>query len=122
MVAAIKREPDPAKYVPIAALRDALSKRSEAAQAANAEGAERRVEDAMRDGQMTPAMHDWAVALCAQDPNSFDAFISSSAAPFAHLSKPSALANRHPNKPVATADPMAEAICSQLGLEPGRLD
>lgn len=113
--------PDPAKFVPIEAVRELMAERV-TSKATNSETQARaRVQDAMREGHITPAMQDWAVALCRQDPESFESFVQSSAAPFGHLFKgPSA--NRAIPAHGATAGSVEEqAICAQLGIDPGEL-
>ena len=84
-----------------------------------------KVEDALRKGYITPAMRGWATALCAQDPDSFDAFITKSAPAYAHLTKPSHMTGTPPGKSATgrTDDSdAAAAICAQLGLPPGSLN
>ena len=112
--------PDPAKFVPIEAVRELMAERV-TSKATNSETQARaRVQDAMREGHITPAMQDWAVALCRQDPESFESFVQSSAAPFGHLFGPRATRTL----PVqgGTAGSAEElAICAQLGIDPGEL-
>ena len=57
-----------------------------------------KVEDALRKGYITPAMRGWATALCAQDPDSFDAFITTSAPAYADLTKPSHMTAAPPGR------------------------
>ena len=82
------------------------------------EAATTKVEVALRKGYITPAMRGWATALCAQDPDSFDAFIAKSTPAYAHLTKPSHMTGAPPGK-TATGrrddNDAAAAICAQLG-------
>ena len=73
-------------------------------------------------GFLSPAMKDWALGLCRSDEASFDLFLASVPPAFAHLFKPSATGGRPPSAEGASAaSPLAEAVCAQLGLAPGRL-
>lgn len=49
---------------------------------------EMKIEAAMRDGVIVPAMKDWATALCSSDEAAFDGFVASVGTPFASLFKP----------------------------------
>ena len=48
---------------------------------------EMKIEAAMRDGVIVPAMKDWATALCSSDEAAFDGFVASVGTPFASLFK-----------------------------------
>lgn len=79
----------------------------------------------MQRGYLSPAMRDWATALCRSDEASFDTFMASSVPAFAHLFAPPMDHMKKP--PPATAhrregSPEAEALCAQLGLPPGSLN
>lgn len=115
--------PDPAKFVPVATVQAMLKERNEGAATASKERAERKVAEAMQRGHLTPAMRDWALALCASDEASFDAFLSKSAAPYAHLSRRTVAAAAPPERSLGSnRDPDTLAICAQLGLAPERLE
>ena len=84
--------------------------------------AEARVNAAMDQGHLSPAMRGWAVALCARDPKYFDEFVKSSSAPFAHLFKPSEIDAR---APFVSADSARNAetsdeakMAKMLGIDP----
>ena len=47
-----------------------------------------KIETAMRDGVIVPAMKEWATALCMSDEAAFDGFVANVGAPFASLFKP----------------------------------
>lgn len=90
IVAAISERvsPDPRRYVPIEVVKELMQERRETLHLMSEQDAEMKVVQAMSDGHLTPAMKPWAIALCREDPKSFDEFLASSAAPFAHLAKP----------------------------------
>ena len=117
---ALSGDPDPAKYVPIKAVNELLAERNTRTATMSAREAEIKVTAAMDAGYLTPAMRDWAVALCHQDPESFDAFMSSAAPTYAHLFTNTALNAAAPRSP--SRDPLALAIAEQLGLAPDALD
>jgi len=114
---------DPAKFVPIKALHDVLKDRNTHLAKMIETRAQSKVEEAMRRGFLTPAMKDWATALCAQDEASFDSFLKTSVPRFAHLSA-QILPDAHPPSEVSTGARSAEAqaVCTQLGLEPDALE
>lgn len=76
---------NPARYVPIDAVRELLADRNANLATMRESDAVQRVDAALRTGHITPAMKGWAKALCMQDTASFDTFISKSPAPYAHL-------------------------------------
>ncbi|MDR0810033.1 MAG: phage protease [Gemmobacter sp.] len=114
------QEPDPARFVPIGAVQDLLADRNTRIATMREEEATRKVERAFREGYITPAMREWAMALCTQDPDSFDTFLAKSPAPFAHLTQPLRLPDLPPRLPAMMTGEEA-AICGQLGLKPGSL-
>lgn len=111
--------PDPARYVPIEAVADLLKQRNSTAGDHAQRAAEAKVEQAMNSGYLTPAMRDWALALCAQDPASFDSFVATATPAYAHLHRPSRLHDTTPGTHARRASSAeAQAICAQLGLSP----
>ena len=115
------QHPDPARYVPIEAVRALMADRNTRLATLREQDATAKVSAALRDGHITPAMRDWATALCAAEPASFDAFIAKSPAPFAHLHGRMAFAALPATGVPLMASPEALAICTQLGLSPDRL-
>lgn len=118
-------EPDPSKYMPVAAVQEMLSVRR-AENDAVAEGrAQEKVRVAVQSGYITRGMQDWALALCRSDEVSFDAFLSGVGPTFAHFGKPSPVTGRPAPDWLSRAaqdETEAEAaICAQLGLKPGTL-
>lgn len=113
-------EPDPQRYMPVEAVQSLLREHKENLQAVNAERVERRVDEAVINGYITPAMREWATALCSRDPESFGAFLAASTPAYAYLFERQA-------KRIASAaglPPMtgdAEQIARNLGIDPSRL-
>ena len=119
-----EQEPDPAKYMPVAAVQEMLSVR----RAENAEVAEGRAQEKVRAavnaGYITRGMQDWALALCRSDEASFDDFLSGVGPVFAHFGKPAPVSGPAPDRISRTAQSESEteaAVCAQLGLKPGQL-
>lgn len=112
--------PDPEKYVPIDAVRDMMRDRKASATAASRDRAEAKVQKALADGHIIPAMKTWALDLCMANEASFDSFVSDSApAAYAHLHRPTHTSGVPPGTGTVPArSPEATAICDQLGLDP----
>lgn len=120
--AKLSAEPDPAQFVPVATVQAMLIERNHSVATASQERAAQKVDDAMRSGHLSPAMKDWATALCRSDEASFDRFLTSSVPQFAHLSRPAVPSALPPGSRVdRQSEELADAICSQLGLKPGSL-
>lgn len=119
-------KPDPKKYVPIEALQEALLERNTGHAAMNEDRAAAKVDEALQGGYISPAVKEWATALCQQDEASFDSFIEKSTPQFAHLFKPSGTSATPPEfarkAPVHSNSDQAQAVCDQLGLEPDSLE
>lgn len=114
-------KPDPKDYVPVAAVQEMLRDRNARLAVLSEETAAAKVEDALRRGYITPGLRPWALALCRQDPDSFDAFMSGAVPAFAHLTR-NILPAGFPDRPGPVLQSDAEAaICAQLGLKPGSL-
>jgi phage I-like protein len=113
------QQPDPARFVPIDAVEELLADRNSQIATLRQAEARAKVELAFKEGHITPAMRGWATALCVQNPDSFDAFLAKSPAPYAHLTREI----RHIALPPRGSTVIAEeeAICAQLGLKPGSL-
>ena len=68
-------DPDPTKFVPRAEF-DQLQTRLATLEAGTAQAsATAKVDQAVKDGKVTPASRDWALALATKDPESFDKFL-----------------------------------------------
>lgn len=111
-----KGAPDPARYVPIEAVADLLKQRNGADRDCAARAAEAKVEQAINAGYLTPAMRDWAFALCTQDQASFDSFVATASPAYAHLHRPSRLQDASHDARGRPGSAAARAICEQLGL------
>lgn len=112
---------DPAKFVPVATVQAMLSERNLTLATMSEGRASKKVSDAMARGYLSPAMKEWATALCMNDEASFDHFIKTSIPPFAHLMKP-IFGTGYPSRDTTVGQTREEeAICSQLGLAPGSL-
>jgi phage I-like protein len=144
MVAAVRRTVD--RAAPQAAAQTARSRAADQAsvpadmvaammaerwaERAVAEDRERvaKVESAFREGYLTPAMKDWALALCRSDEAAFDTFVAKAGPVFATLSQrigsaapPAHLTGGAADDPTRRTD-AAALIAAQLGLKPGALD
>lgn len=110
--------PDPAKYVPVEVVTGLLHNRNEQVALMSQQQALAKVDQATESGYLTPAMRDWAVALCSSSPEAFDGFIASATPAYANLFKTMA-----PRKQTASASPDADSasVAAQLGLDPSRL-
>ncbi|MFV0474149.1 MAG: phage protease [Pikeienuella sp.] len=119
-VAALKENPDPARFMPVEAARDLLADRNRRIATQAEEEAGRLVDGAVMDGYITPAMRGWATALCRSDPASFRDFMASSAPQWAHLFKESSSGGEPPraaqNRLHTGGD--AASIARQLGVDP----
>lgn len=73
------KTPDPAQYVPVSALAGLLQEHHEAKALMGEREAEARITKAMSEDYITPAVRGWAMALCRENPDSFDAFLKSTA-------------------------------------------
>jgi phage I-like protein len=114
-------DPDPRRVVPVSAGQELLKDRAETRPAMSESRAAEKVESAIRRGIITPGMRDWAKALCLRDEGSFDAFVASTPAPFAHLTEQAVPAGPPPREGGAVQSDAEAAICAQLGLKPGAL-
>jgi len=116
-------EVDPEQYVPISAVKDLLKKKNEVAALASLNATRQRVNTAMRDGYLTPAMKDWAISLCSQSPQAFDDFLKTTGPQYAGLFEEydfseaqEALEQRR-----QSADADIDSISAQLGVSPDAL-
>lgn len=107
--------PDPTRYVEVTALNAALK-------GAAQERIKGKIEGAIREGFITPGMRKWATALCDQSEAMFDDFCEKSGPTFAYLMRPAGIATAHLDQETAhVSDPVALAVCEQLGLKPEAL-
>lgn len=113
--------PDPARFVPVDAVQELMTTHNERVATMREAEASAKVATALREGHITPGLRDWATALCMQNPESFDAFLSRSAAPYARLLRPVEFGPLDSAAASPSSTPAAAAICAQLGLAPDAL-
>ena len=113
--------PDPARFVPIATVQAILAERNQKIAVISEGRAREKVSEATRKGYLSPAMQDWAMALCRNDEASFDEFIAKSVPPFAHLFATHSRGPAPGRGAAVTASPEVEALCAQLGIAPSAL-
>ncbi len=121
---ALSAIPDPAKYVPIEAVAEIMKDRNVQSANMSEMAVQQKVDSALRDGYITPAMRVWATALCTQDASSFETFIHHTGPTYAHLFKPSHMAGKPPSSrdTALVEGDMEAAVCAQLGLAAGTLN
>lgn len=120
ILAAMKEAPDPEKYVPVAALRDVMEHRRDDMAQAHEQNVKAKVETAVLEGFITPAMQDWATALCRQNPQSFDDFLASTGPTFAHFFERDTRFDTPPESRTLTSTD-EQALCAQLGITTDQL-
>lgn len=111
---------DLAQYVPraefdrvAAALNQIQAERTQERASREQEQAERTVADAIKSGKIAPALKEWGVAYCRQDPKGFEAFVAK--APV--IADGSTLAEGEP--PAAATGMLDDAdreVCRQMGI------
>jgi phage I-like protein len=121
LVAHLKAAPDPAKYMPVAAVQEMLSDRRAERKTVHEGRAQEKVNAALRQGYITNGMGDWAIELCTSDEAAFDTFLEKSGPVFAPLFKASHLTGVPPAAHVRYDTPLEAEVCAQLGLKPGSL-
>jgi len=110
--------PDPARFVPIEAVRELVAERAQFKATASEEIATARVEQAMNAGYLTPAMKSWAVSLCRADPDSFDSFMRSATPIYAHLFERRVRPAQNAQSIPRAGSTEEAAVFAQLGLDP----
>lgn len=106
-------------------MQDLLRNRNEGNSRMTAHLAQAKVNEAILEGIITPAMRGWATELCTQNPESFEDFISKSLPVFAHLNQTFSHMNNPPpafNTPANANSDAVAAVCDQLGLSPDALN
>ncbi len=73
--AASEPEPDPAKYAPVSVVKELQQELNSLKEAVAGEKAAAAVDAAIKDGRLTPAQREWAVAYCKADPDGFTEFV-----------------------------------------------
>ena len=105
---------DPERYVPVSAVKKMLVGAADEKEAMNAEKAEATVNGAMRDGKLPPALRDWGIALCRQNPHAFDEFLDRTPAAYADLGRQIVPAGSPPRDPSGSEE--ERALCASLGI------
>jgi len=105
-------DPDPAKYVPIAIVRDLSDKIAAMSASLATDRATGVVAKAKADGKVSPAMEDWAKGYAEKDPDGFLAWAS--AAPV--IVPPGGGTKGKPPAGDTGLSGEETAICSQLGI------
>lgn len=120
ILTAINREkvPDPARFVPIEAVRELVAERAQVRALASEQTAVARVEQATNAGYLTPAMRDWAVALCRDDPASFDSFLRSAVPVHASLFTKQKFPALNAEGRLSATSAEEASVFEQLGLSP----
>jgi phage I-like protein len=116
-------EPDPAKFMPMEAVQSMLAARGIERTALAESQVAAKVDRAVREGYVTPAMRGWAVALCRSDEAAFDNFLETAGPAWGYLLKETHTKGTPPGvstSPVPQSD-VERAIYEQLGLKPGTL-
>lgn len=112
---AAKGEPDPAKFVPMAAFTELQTAVTGLQTAGVEEKAVAAVTAAMAAGKVSPAMKDWALGYARKDLDAFGTFIAA---------QPKVVASQTPaggREIIGDAETLTEeeaAICAQLGADP----
>lgn len=113
--------PDPAKYMPVAAVQEMLRDRNAERTVTDTRRIKEKVERALREHYITNGMREWALGLCQTNEAAFDSFCEGSGPMFAYLFKGSPAGSRRHMAAEVADTPLEQAICEQLGLKPGRL-
>jgi len=115
--------PDPAKYVPLEAVKDMIAEHTSTAMQREEGDIALKVSTAIERGYMPPSMREWAVALCRQDMASFDTFVANIAPQFAHVlqSNDHRFNGQPPGKATLHRTEGEKAVCDQLGIDPDML-
>lgn len=112
--------PDPSRYMPTEAFATMAQQHGQAMEDLRLHRIEGKIAKACAEGFVTHGMRDWARALCHSDEAAFDAYCTG-VPNFGYLLKSSGAVPAYSAKEVV-GDPVAEAICAQLGLKPGSLN
>ncbi|MER9545607.1 phage protease [Mesorhizobium sp. M0437] len=106
--------PDPEKYVPIAALTELRDQLKELRDETSADKAEDAVTAALTAGKLTPAMKEWGIALFKSNKAAFEKFVETQPV----LTKPQLDNPRRETKTGDTLDEAQLAVCTAMGLAP----
>ncbi|KAA0683348.1 phage protease [Roseomonas genomospecies 6] len=110
--------PDPARYVPRAMYDEATMALASVRSNLTDEQTVAKVEAAIRDGKLTPAQRDWGLAICRQNPASFDEFSRTAPAVFANLSRELLPGARWGGGSSNKLTENQLALCASMNLDP----
>ncbi len=115
--------PDPAKFMPVAAVQAMMADRSTELVTASEGRAQLKVGAAFRQGYIHGGMRDRALARCRSNRAAFDTFLSKTVPAFAGLLKNhgAAMAGEPPAARATHRSETADANCARLGLAAGSL-
>jgi phage I-like protein len=108
-IAATPAEPDPAKFVPIDALKDVQAKLGELQE----DKVLAAVDAAIKQGKLTPAQKDWAVKLGKQDMSELNSFLAT-----APVFEGGVRIEGNPETRKTALTEEEAAICSMMGVKP----
>ena len=123
---------DAARYVPVAKFEEVLTELNRLQVARGREQAEKTVDNAMRDGRLSPSQREWAISYCQADPSGFARFIANQSplltiAAAGRAEGPGSRGvqfNRRPDevavneRAFAGLNAVEGAICARLGIKP----
>ena len=118
---ATQAAPDPAKYMPVAAVQEMLRDRQVERVRDDKKRVADKVERAAREHFITNGMKAWALDLCQSNEAAFDTFCETQGSMFAYLFKPSIAGTRPHDAAQKMDSPLEQDVCEQLGLKPGSL-
>ena len=111
----------PPGYVHMSALRAISDEADQLRGQLSAVSVEKAVQAALSQGSISPAMKDWATALCSSNPQSFNEFLTKIPPAFAHLGKSPFEGKSAIPTNSSHASGLSDhqlAICSQLNISP----
>jgi phage I-like protein len=123
---------DAARYVPVAKFEEVLTELNRLQEARGREQAEKTVDNAMRDGRLSPSQREWAISYCQADPSGFARFIANQSPLLTIAAAGRAEShgsrgvqfNRRPDEVAvnerasAGLSAVEGAICARLGIKP----
>ncbi len=110
LTAKLEQDPDPAKYVPLEVVKDLQTQVAALTKQINDDKANDLITAALAAGKLLPAQKDWAIALCAKDPQALSDYLAT-VEPVAALTKTQ----------TADSDPDAAGDDVNAGLSPEQL-
>jgi len=105
---------DPAKFVSVAQFQDVMTELNTLKVERACEKATLKVDDSIREGKLTPAQREWAIAYCAADAAGFEKFIAKQPKLIAHPD--GTITSAPPQTGAAPLTPIEKVICAQMGV------